>query len=262
VALLSFGSPSRADEGIGAAVGLTPAATGTQAGRISIGSQVFRDETVQTGPSGVLELQFVDKTRLALGASSAVTLDRFVYSGNKSDSIVLGLSKGAFRFATGVASKKSYQIQTPLASIGVRGTRFTARVTNGVMRVTLEEGGLDVCAKAGSCASLNKRNETVDVYRDGTIKRVKTAFIPALYCSQGAGSLCVSYGSNKVGPIDPATGNAPDAAPANAAPTRASSPPSAPDPGPGPGPDPGDGCDHGGGHHGNHDGNRHGGRRS
>ena len=126
LAFLSHSGSASAAESIGSTVGLTPAATGTEAGRLDVGSSVFQDETVRTGPSGVLELKFVDQTRLALGSSSAVKLDKFVYAGNSSDAIVLGLTKGAFRFATGVAPKKSYKIQTPLASIGVRGTRFTA----------------------------------------------------------------------------------------------------------------------------------------
>src|SRR6476620_902209 len=96
----SFASSACAEEAIGSAVGLTPAADGSIAGRLDLGSGVFRDETVKTGPSGVLELRFVDQTHLALGSSSSVKLDRFVYGGEGSDSIVIGITRGAFRFAT------------------------------------------------------------------------------------------------------------------------------------------------------------------
>jgi hypothetical protein len=220
---------------------------------------------VQTGPSGALELQFVDKTHLALGSSSAVKLDRFVYDGTKSSSIVLGLTKGAFRFATGSAPKKSYKIATPLAAIGVRGTRFNAKVANGVLTVTLEEGGLDVCSRGGrNCASLNKRNETVEVRRDGTIRRANTAFLPTFFCSQSSGgSLCTPYGSQK-GAIDPSGGggattspkakakaSASPVAPPSPPPSRPPSPPPSPPPGnPDPGPGGGDDPDYHGDHHG------------
>src|SRR5215208_3050912 len=107
-------------EDIGAAIGLTPAAKGTVAGPIVLGTGVVQDETVSTAPNATLELEFLDKTHLALGPSSSVLLDQFVYSGAAKSKIVIGFTKGAFRFATGVAPKKSYTIDTPLAAIGVR----------------------------------------------------------------------------------------------------------------------------------------------
>ena len=54
-----------------------------------------------------------------------MVLDKFVYdSDKKTGSIILDLTKGAFRFITGVASKPTYLIRTPNASITVRGTIF------------------------------------------------------------------------------------------------------------------------------------------
>ena len=111
-----------AAENIGEVAGVTPAAKGSESGVFEVGTPVYRDETVNTGPSGILELKFLDSTRLALSSSSTVKLDQFVYAGNgRADTVVLNLGRGAFRFATGVSAKKAYRIQTPLAAIGVRG---------------------------------------------------------------------------------------------------------------------------------------------
>jgi len=62
---------------------------------------------------------------VALGPGSRLLLDKFVYDPQKgSGTIVLNLVKGAFRFVTGIASKPSYLIRVPNASITVRGTIF------------------------------------------------------------------------------------------------------------------------------------------
>ena len=58
------------------------AAVGTVSGELGVDLPVYRDETVKTGPTGVLEIKFLDQTRLQLGSSSAVRLDRYVYAGN------------------------------------------------------------------------------------------------------------------------------------------------------------------------------------
>lgn len=116
VVVLLSGASVRAAETIGNAVGVTPAAVGTVSGELGVDLPVYRDETVKTGPTGVLEIKFLDQTRLQLGSSSAVRLDRYVYAGNgRVDDMVVSISRGVFRFATGVSAKKAYWIQTPLA---------------------------------------------------------------------------------------------------------------------------------------------------
>ena len=56
--------------------------------------------------NGKGEFRLNDDTKLALGPGSRLVLDKFVYdSDKKAGSIVLDLTKGAFRFITGVASK-------------------------------------------------------------------------------------------------------------------------------------------------------------
>jgi ferric-dicitrate binding protein FerR (iron transport regulator) len=111
---------------IGTTVGLSPLAEVSHAGSLVLGASIIQDEVVRTGPAGALELQFLDGTHLALDRSSSVKLDKFVYSvSRRGDQVVIGLTKGAFRFATGGLPKAAYRIQTPLASIGVRGTILT-----------------------------------------------------------------------------------------------------------------------------------------
>ena len=73
-------------------------------------------------------LSFEDQTKLEIGALSEVVLDRFVYDPNRSDSeVAVSIAKGIARFTTGVLRHESYKINTPAATIGVRGTVLDLR---------------------------------------------------------------------------------------------------------------------------------------
>jgi ferric-dicitrate binding protein FerR (iron transport regulator) len=96
---------------------------------LSNGSGIFANEHIRTGDSGTAQLQFVDQTNLAVGPKSEVVLDRFVYNPNGKGNVVLQTGRGVFRFVSGSQNPSSYQVKTPEATIGVRGTMFT--VLNG-----------------------------------------------------------------------------------------------------------------------------------
>jgi ferric-dicitrate binding protein FerR (iron transport regulator) len=210
-ASLLSSSGALAAEAIGDAVGVTPAAVGTVSGDLGINVAVYRNETVQTGPTGVLEIKFLDQTRLALGSNSSVKLDRFVYSGGQASDVVVGLSKGVFRFATGVSRKKAYWIETPLAGIGVRGTNFTAEISGAYERYTIWEGAIEICPrqrglttdqerKRQNCPVLRRPGDTLTVLPGGTTRRGGSPVIVALSCAQTAGAaLCGQYGGGRPG---------------------------------------------------------------
>ncbi|PRH84936.1 hypothetical protein C5L14_23540 [Labrys okinawensis] len=199
-------APAVAAETVGNAVGVTPAAIGTVSGDLGVDVAVYRDETVRTGPSGTLEIRFLDQTRLALGSSSSAKLDRFVYSGGQARDVVIGLSKGVFRFATGVSAKKAYWIRTPLAGIGVRGTNFTAEISDSYERFTIWEGVIEVCPRQRGlsveeerrrrCPLLKRRGDTITIFPGSKSRRGGPPVVFSPRCAEaGAGAqLCGRYG--------------------------------------------------------------------
>ena len=97
---------------------------------LSVGGDVFARQMVRTGEASAAQLLFLDETSLSIGPSSEVTLDRFVYDPNRgSGNVVLNATRGAFRFVSGSQQPSSYQIRTPVATIGVRGTIFDCYIT-------------------------------------------------------------------------------------------------------------------------------------
>ncbi len=97
--------------------------------KLARGDNVRQDDIIEVNTDAQGEFKLDDDTKLALGPGSRLMLDKFVYdSDKKAGSIVMEMAKGAFRFITGVAAKSTYVINTPNASITVRGTIFDVYV--------------------------------------------------------------------------------------------------------------------------------------
>ena len=113
---------SHAQEAIGKATSVVPQATGSHAGPLSGGSNVYSKETIRTGQSGQADLQFKDNSNLKVGSNSSVHLDKFVYDANKSTgAIAIQATRGTFRFVIGSQGSGAVQIKTPYGTLGVRG---------------------------------------------------------------------------------------------------------------------------------------------
>jgi hypothetical protein len=115
---------------------------------ITEGVSVVRDESVRTESDSSAKFLLRDKTNLAVGPNSTIRLDRFVYAGAaKNGEIALNMAKGTFRFITGDADKHAYEITTPTAAIGIRGTVLLVKATSTKTDVILEEGKAIVCRR-------------------------------------------------------------------------------------------------------------------
>ncbi len=131
---------------IGSISGVQPDAFGTPPGQtrrtLSIQTDVFGSERVETQKSAWAQIRFRDDTDFRVGGSSVVVLDKFVYDPQKkTGELVLNVGQGMFRFVTGTMNKAGYKIQTPSAVIGVRGTDLLLEVTPaGDTRVAVISG--------------------------------------------------------------------------------------------------------------------------
>src|SRR5262245_19467966 len=121
--------------------------------RLETDSRVHRSELLKTGPQAQAELKLDDNTKLALGPDAELRLDEFVVSpGSDTKSIAVKLLKGTLRFLTGSNGSESYKIETPSATIGVRGTVLDLYIAPaGAIFVLLHEGQLEVCSRARTC---------------------------------------------------------------------------------------------------------------
>ena len=119
--------------------------------------------------NGRLKIEFLDKTQVSLTEHTYMEIDEYVYDPDPSKSkMALNFVQGTARFATGglgLVPKENITIQTPTASIGIRGTDFTTTVDelgrslvillpdeDCTNTVALEEG----CAPSGSITVTNE----------------------------------------------------------------------------------------------------------
>lgn len=158
---------------IGTAAGVENTVWGSVQGsqeRIVLGNDVYQNESVQTNESSNAHLLFVDKTKLSVGPESNVVLDKFVFDPNGgTGKVVLQLGRGSFRFITGSQPKSSYEIKTPVATIGVRGTIFSVLDSNECSLIVLEEGSISLTFPNGKVVVLDQVGQGVQACTDGRI---------------------------------------------------------------------------------------------
>ena len=90
------------------------------------GEAIFASDSLRTGPDGTLGVTLKDDTRLSLGPSSEVRVERYVYSPDTSAlGMVLSFVRGVATYVSGHMAKlapDSIRLETPAAIVGVRGT--------------------------------------------------------------------------------------------------------------------------------------------
>lgn len=97
-----------------------------------IGLDIYQYDTLRTGSNGSMGVIFNDDTSLSLGPGSMLVIDEFIFAPREGKySIALRMVKGTVAYLSGLISKlapESAHIETPTSSIGIRGTKFVARV--------------------------------------------------------------------------------------------------------------------------------------
>lgn len=159
---------------------------GEQTNRLSSGSSVRSNELIRSGDASLAELIFIDQTKLSVGPKSEVRLDKFVYDPNRgTGTVVLDATRGAYRFITGVQDHRNYEIKTPYATLGVRGTtleiifaeldranpnRSDNRACERNVRIKLVEGAFEARTISGLTADVTDANTVLTVCSDGSFQ--------------------------------------------------------------------------------------------
>lgn len=117
------------------------------------GDAVADHEWLETLAQSGMLVRFADGSRLTLGADSKVLLDAFVYDPAHSDSdeaakAAIALPAGLLRYVTGAMPKGRTVIETPTATLTLRGTDVRVGVNDrGETHLTVDEGKVTVRSK-------------------------------------------------------------------------------------------------------------------
>jgi hypothetical protein len=129
-----------------------------QAGQAKVGDLVYQGDAVATGADGRVGINFTDGTSFNLSNNARMVLNEFVYDPNSSsNSTLFNLTKGTFTFVAGkVAKTGDMKIDTPVATMGVRGTTPRVEISDdGTVRFStlIEEGKSKLARKPAAPAA-------------------------------------------------------------------------------------------------------------
>ncbi len=153
LAAVAVAGPAAAVEASGHAVAVLRATSANGPGgdrALAAQGPVFAGDVIQTDQRGTAQILFVDNTKMVVGPNSQVTVDKFVFRGSSTaGEFAVDVVRGAFRFITGLSDKSAYTINTPVGTIGVRGTQFDGHVAkDGTTTIAMWEGAVRICDKA------------------------------------------------------------------------------------------------------------------
>ncbi len=167
-AVLLFAPTGARADSIGDVVSVVPQANDQRGGAVqelSINDLVEQNDRIVTTGDGSVYIHFIDDTVLTIGANSEVLLDKFVFDGDKAKNAVIEITRGTLRFVTGTSDHSAYQLKTPVATIGVRGTTIDVGYENDRMIYNTVEGARHRFATpapaAATCAPAQRRSRSI-----------------------------------------------------------------------------------------------------
>jgi hypothetical protein len=151
-------------QSVGVVGAVNPASLGAPPGAaprtLNLGQQIIFREKITTTASGSVQLAFLDKSTLTVGANSNVIIDEYVFNpATDTGKMTVSVAKGVMRFVGGqISHGGNAQIKTPTATIGLRGAAGSVTVgADGATtynhhfgRATVQTGaGVQVVARPG-----------------------------------------------------------------------------------------------------------------
>ncbi|MET1028065.1 MAG: FecR family protein [Dongiaceae bacterium] len=146
--------------------------------RVRVDDELVQDERVQTMRESAMQLIFLDGSEMHLDESSDLVLTRYVFDPDtQSSNALLKLGAGVFRFVSAGKKDEGVLLQTPAATIGIRGTDIIVTVSvTGATKVSVLEGqislkpsglGAGTTVTAGQVGSVANPNADASVSEGG-----------------------------------------------------------------------------------------------
>jgi len=133
--VLTPGLSSAAQDTIGIVRHLSGQATVTRGGKVfpaAVGTKLVVDDTLSTGANGSMGVILRDNSTLSIGPGSSLVVRSFLFSpADGKYGLLVRLSRGTMAYLSGLIGKlapESARFETPVASIGIRGTRFLVKL--------------------------------------------------------------------------------------------------------------------------------------
>jgi hypothetical protein len=133
--------------------------------KAAIGTPIYEGDIVETKGDGAVNITFIDDTTFAVSQNARLAIDEYVFdpatqSGENNFSVL----RGVFVFTSGLIGREDpddVKIETPVGSIGIRGTTIMGDINpDGESQITVVEGAIVVKNGQGE-QTLSQQFETV-----------------------------------------------------------------------------------------------------
>jgi len=132
--ILAWGLPSAAGEIAGvvrSSQGSVTVTRGEEVFPAKPGVRLIVGDLLSTGSDGSMGVIFRDDSTLSLGPDSSLVLREFLFSpADRKLGLVASLTRGTMAYLSGLLGKlapETVRFETPVATIGIRGTRFAVK---------------------------------------------------------------------------------------------------------------------------------------
>ena len=132
---LAWCLPADAHESIGIVRTSAGTATISRGGKIlpaAVGTKLLAADTLTTGSDGSIGVILRDNSSLSIGPESNLIIREFLFSPAEGKlGLLARITRGTMAYISGLIGKlapESARFETPVATIGIRGTRFAVKV--------------------------------------------------------------------------------------------------------------------------------------
>ena len=129
--------------------------------QLNVRSPLFVEDTITTGKRGRIQIVFNDNTVYSLGRNSEMKIADYVWDRDKAEgAIKTEIKEGVFRVMGGAIAKRSprrFKTETPIATIGIRGSMFSGVVGKESLSVVFQGGaGIEVVSPEGVMVAITR----------------------------------------------------------------------------------------------------------
>lgn len=132
---------------------------------ITLGTPIYEGDTIETSGDGAVNIVFIDETSMAVSENARLSVDDYQFDpSTESGETNLSVLRGVFVYTSGLIGRDDpddVMIDTPVGSIGIRGTIIAGKIQpGGESEITVVEGAI-VVMNGASEFTLSQQYESV-----------------------------------------------------------------------------------------------------
>ena len=115
--------------------------------KAALGAEIHQGDIIETSGQGAVNIVFLDESSFAISSNARMAIDEYVYDpATQGGETNISILRGMFVFTSGLIGREDpddVHIETPVGSIGIRGTTIAGNIQpDGQSQITVVEGAI------------------------------------------------------------------------------------------------------------------------